>query len=375
MKKILSMFAVLLLFLGTSCANADPVAQKIQFIYINGSNSNNESAKDAYIKGFNSLHKEMKKEFESNEFILSHLLNNQKYSINPDEDILFWGFSSKAELDIVKDNLEESKKNGPIVAHTIRSILAHCMHDAIWVQREHNMQKIIDQLNKKVIAAHSKGEKVVLLGHSAGSFVTVDYIHHKAKGFTIDKFTGKNEHKYTCLDAVANSGMGYMLTSDRVVKNPNEKQFAEAYKNIDKYNELYCAPDDTVIGIVNFGSPFSLFYSSLISRTNDLSALYQSYFLNYIIAKNIFFLTVNFADDPVGFPVTTNVTKSDIEMEYGMTMDPQSRGFIYNYSKVRSGGMFATAHFGYWKHPKRFAKTVREAYIKGYNNFYSVYKI
>ena len=101
MKKILSMFAVLLLFLGASCANADPVAQKIQFIYINGSNSNNERAKDAYIKGFNSLHKEMKKEFESNEFILSHLLNNQKYSIIPNEDILFWGYSSKAELDIV----------------------------------------------------------------------------------------------------------------------------------------------------------------------------------------------------------------------------------------------------------------------------------
>ena len=373
MKKILNLFLVLLLFLGANCVNAEEAAQKIQFIYINGSNSNTEKAKDAYIKGFNSLHKEMRKEFESNEFILSHLLNNQKYSINPNEDILFWGYSSKAELDIVKDNLEESKKNGPIVAHTIRSILAHCMHDAIWVQREQNMQKIVDQLNKMVITAHSKGEKVVLLGHSAGSFVTVDYICHKAKAFTTDKFTGKNEHKLTCLDAFTASGMGYMLASERLVKNPNKKQFAEAYKNIDKYNELYCAPDDTVIGIVNFGSPFSLFYSSVISRTNDLSATYQSLFMNYIIENNLFFITANFADDPVGFPVTTNITKSDIEMEYGLTMNPESRGFLYNYSKVRSGGMFATAHFGYWKHPKRFAKTVRDAYIKGYNNFYSIF--
>ena len=375
MKKVLNLFILILLLWGINCANAEQSTQNVQFIYINGSNSNDERAKEAYVKGFHSLHKEMKKEFETNEFILSHLLNNQKYSVNTEEDILFWGFSSKPELDIIKDNLEESKKSSPVVAHTIRSILAHCMHDAIWVQRENNMQKIIDQLNKRVITAHSKGEKVVLFGHSAGSFVTIDYMRHKLKGVNADVFTGKKENKYTCVDAFTTSGMGYKLASGRLIKNPNEKQFEEAYKNIDKYNELVCAPDDTVVGIVNFGSPFSLFYSSQISRTNDLTAAYQLYFLKYITEKNIFLLTVNFADDPVGFPVTTNVSKADVEMEYDTTFNPESRGFIYNYSKVRSTGMFATAHFGYWKHPKRFARTVREAYIKGYNNFYSVYKI
>ena len=56
MKKILNLFLVLLLFLGANCVQADPVAQKIQFIYINGSNSNTESAKDAYIKGYNNFY-------------------------------------------------------------------------------------------------------------------------------------------------------------------------------------------------------------------------------------------------------------------------------------------------------------------------------
>ena len=60
-------------------------------------------------------------------------------------------------------------------------------------------------------------------------------------------------------------------------------------------------------------------------------------------------------------------------MEFNTTLSPDGKGFIYHYSKTRSTGMFATAHFAYWKHAKRFAKTVRDAYIKGYSNFYSIY--
>jgi hypothetical protein len=58
-------------------------------------------------------------------------------------------------------------------------------------------------------------------------------------------------------------------------------------------------------------------------------------------------LTVNFADDPVGFSVSRNISKSDIEMEFNTTLSPDGKGFIYNYSKTRSTGMFATAHFAY----------------------------
>lgn len=34
------------------------------------------------------------------------------------------------------------------------------------------------------------------------------------------------------------SGMGYKLANEKLKKNPNEKQFMEAYKNIDKYTEF-----------------------------------------------------------------------------------------------------------------------------------------
>ena len=374
MKKILNLFLALLLFLGANCVNAEPATQNIQFIYINGSNSNDERAKEAYVKGFHTMHKQIKNVFENDDFIYQNVLNNGKYTINSNEEILFWGFNSKQELDVIKNNLAETKKSSPIMAQTIRTILAHCMHDAIWVQREANMQKIINQLHRYVMSAHERGEKVILFGHSAGSFVTYEYMLHKLKVVNLDMFTGKKDNKYTCIDAFVKSGLGYKLATDNLVLNPNEKQFAKAYNDIDKYTGIACVPANTILGAVNFGSPLSLFYSSQISRSNEKNAAYQYYFLKYIQENNIFLLNVNFADDPVGFPVSRNISKSDIEMAFNTKMSDSGKGFIYTYSKVRSGGMFATAHFAYWKHAKRFAKAIRDAYKKGYSNFYALYE-
>ena len=102
MKKIFNLIAVFCMLFVCTSVNAQESNQNIQFIYINGSNSNDESAKEAYVKGFHTLHKEIKKVFESDEFITKNLLNNGKYSINQNEEILFWGFNSKQELDVIK---------------------------------------------------------------------------------------------------------------------------------------------------------------------------------------------------------------------------------------------------------------------------------
>ena len=80
MKKILTFSLCLLLFV-TNCVNAETEKQNIQFIYINSSNSNDESAKEAYVKGFHTMHKQMKDIFEDDEFIYKNVLNNGKYSV------------------------------------------------------------------------------------------------------------------------------------------------------------------------------------------------------------------------------------------------------------------------------------------------------
>lgn len=373
MKKILLILIItLILFVRAGVSYAQDNTD-VKFIYVNGSNSNDEIAKTAYINGFHSLHKELKKVFENDEFISKHMLKNNNYVIDENEEVLFWGYQSKKDLEDINDNLVASKKVSPIIVQHLRSFLAHCMHDAIWIQRDYNMKKVIDQMHKNVMQAYKHNQKIVLLGHSAGSFVTYEYLLHKAKAVNLNFLTGKDENKYTCLDAVIDSGIGYQLSNDKVIKNPNEKMFQEGYNNIDKYTECSCIPDKTVLGVINFGSPLSLFYSSQISRSRENSSAYQIHFLKYMQSNDMFFLTVNFADDPLGFPVGSNVSKNDVEMEFNIILDENGKGFIYNYSKIRSKTTFAFSHFAYWKRAKRFAKMVRDAYIKGYNNFYGIY--
>ena len=373
MKKILSLLILSIAILST-CQNSYAESSNnntIKFIYINGSNSNDESAKEVYLKGFHNLHKEMKHVLEQNETTSNQMLKNNL--IDENEEVFFWGFQSKKEINTLNENLADAKKVSPSVSQHLRSFLAHCMHDAIWVQRDYNMQKIVDQLHKNVMKAHKNGQKVVLMGHSAGGFVTYEYLLHKLKAGKIDFLTGKKENKYTCLDAVTKSKMAFELANGKLVKNPNEKQFQEAYNRIDEYTECYCTPDDTLLGIVNFGSPLSLFYSSQISQAKDDISAYQLHFLRYIQSHDMFVMTVNFADDAIGFPVGSNVSKNDIEMEFNTTLDENGKGFVYNYSKVRSRITFAGAHFAYWKLPTKFSKMVRDAYIKGYKNFYGIY--
>ena len=86
--------------------------------------------------------------------------------------------------------------------------------------------------------------------------------------------------------------------------------------------------------------------------------------------NNIFFLTVNFADDPIGFPVSRNYTADELQNMNSLIFSDSSKGFICNKSNVKSPATFIMAHSSYWKHPKKFAKAMRDAYIEGYKNFY-----
>lgn len=86
--------------------------------------------------------------------------------------------------------------------------------------------------------------------------------------------------------------------------------------------------------------------------------------------SNIFFLTVNFADDSIGFPVSKNYTADEMQNMNNLNFSDNTRGFIYNKSDVKSPATFIMAHSSYWKYPKKFAKAVVNAYIEGYKNFY-----
>ena len=106
------------------------------------------------------------------------MLDNGNMYVADKPKIFFWGYNSNSALSTVKEDLLSLSMISPKMAQTVRTIIADVMHDAIWVQKEYNMQVVINNLHKDVMASYKKGEKVVLFGHSAGSFVTYRYLFH-----------------------------------------------------------------------------------------------------------------------------------------------------------------------------------------------------
>jgi hypothetical protein len=148
----------------------------ITFLYLNGSNTNNKSTYEWYVKGIKKLHPMMKKYFEENETIQKEFLKNGQYEIEMQPSIFYWGDKSAESLEFVKNNLNLTKRSSPWFAYKVRELIATCMHDAIWVQKPQNMAIVLTDLHEQVKKETDKGNQVVLFGYSAGSFVTAEYL-------------------------------------------------------------------------------------------------------------------------------------------------------------------------------------------------------
>ena len=171
---------ILLTILALLCLTPVSIAQdtNLTFLYINGSNNNDTKMRDWYINGVNKLHPVMKKKFEKNIQIKKWTKDN-KLVINETPQIFFWGYNSKTDLDFVKDRINISKAFSSFLAYEVRSLLTQFMHDAIWVQKTHNMLPILDDLNEEVKQQAANGQNIILYGYSAGTFVNYQYFSLK----------------------------------------------------------------------------------------------------------------------------------------------------------------------------------------------------
>ena len=145
MKKILGLILGLLLLHNVCLAQTG-----VSFVYINGSNNNDEKMSNWYVEGVEKLHPVLKKKFEKNKEIKEVFLNTQNYKINEEPVIFFWGDKSKNDLEFVQNQLDLTKAFSPTLAYKVRSMLAAYLHDAIWVQKQHNMLPILDDLNETI---------------------------------------------------------------------------------------------------------------------------------------------------------------------------------------------------------------------------------
>lgn len=373
MKKILLTLCALLLVQTAVSAQST----NLTFMYINGSNNNDTKMKDWYIKGVNKLHPVMKKNFEKDETIKNWSKENQLI-INSEPQIFFWGYNSKTDLDFVKDRINISKAFSSTLAYEIRSLLTQFLHDAIWVQKTHNMLPILDELNDRVKEQADKGQNIILYGYSAGSFVTYQYLMYKLPYINLEKlfqalnadeetlkFIHDNPQNDTCLSALSyNKGnIGVITNTGHLVLNQNNEKLKENYLNINQATEKYCAPKGYVRGVVNFASPVPLFYSDMADPNYDLN-FYNKYLTKYIYENGIYFLTVNFKEDPLGFPSSRNLTVAQLEELLNLKIENPT-GVIFDNSSVWSKRSALFAHTSYWSARNTFAKGVVKSFVNG----------
>jgi len=373
MKKILLIILALLLFVPDVFAQEN----NLTFVYINGSNNNDTKMKDWYVRGVNKLHPVMKKKFEKNSTIKKWTRDN-KLSIDDTPQIFFWGYDSKTDLDFVKDRLNISKAFSSTLAYEIRSLLTQFMHDAIWVQKTHNMLPLLDSLNDRVKECHKNGKKVILYGYSAGTFVNYQYMLYKLPYIDIEKlfealtedddilsFVKDNPKNKTCLSALTHDkgNIGVLSNTGHLVLNQNNEKLKENYLKLDTATEEYCAPEGAVKGFVNFASPIPLFYSDLSDKNYEIT-FYNKFATKYILENGLYFLTVNFREDPLGFPSGRNLTIPQFEKVLDLTIENPT-GVIYDNSSVWSKRPAFFAHTSYWSARGVFANAVVKSFVNG----------
>ncbi len=374
MKKII--LSILLIF---NFATISLGADNLSFIYINGSNNNDEKMANWYEKGVKKLHPVLRKKFLKNRSIKKYYSNIGGLNIEEEPVIFFWGYDSKNDLDFVKGQLEISKMVSSSGAYLVRSLTTKFLHDAIWVQKPHNMKPILDELNKTVKIESQKNNKVILYGYSAGTFVTYQYMFNRLRYIDLEKlfkeagadddmmnFVKSNPRQNTCITALSEdgAGLGTFSSIGHMIVNPNKELLKDGYLKLDKITEQVCAPKDDVIGIVNFASPLVLFYSEISDPNYELN-YYNRLMIKYILEKGIFMMTINFREDPLGFPTNRNVTIKEIEKLLEIEVENPS-GVIYDNSGVWSRRMFPFAHTAYWSARGTFSSAIVKSFVNAY---------
>lgn len=373
MKKILGIILGLLMLQNVCLAQTG-----VSFVYINGSNNNDEKMRNWYIEGVQKLHPVMKKKFEKNKEIKKVFLDKPHYKINEDPVIFFWGDKSQKDLEFVQGQLDLTKAFSPTIAYKVRSMLASYLHDAIWVQKQHNMLPILDELNDTVIKEAQKGNKTVLYGYSAGSFVTYEYMFNNLPYLnpeelfneidvseSVRKFASEHPLENTCISALSKAEIGTVSQSGHLIlKKIDDNSLEENYLKLREATKTACAPAGSLQGVVNFASPLVLFYSDLADPDYELT-YYNKLMLKYIIENGLFFITVNYREDPLGFPSTKNLTIDEMEKLANIEIK-NPKGFVYDNSSVWSKRSVLFAHTSYWSAKRTFSNAVVKAFTNGY---------
>ena len=184
-------------------------------------------------------------------------------------------------------------------------------------------------------------------------------------------FVKSHPMKDTCISALSYqyAGVGNVSSAGHIILNQDKNKLKQNYLKIDEMTEKACIPDGKVKGIVNFASPLPLFYSD-ISDPNYEQTFYNKLMIKYIMENGIFVISVNFREDPLGFPSNQNLTIEEIAETIELPIENPS-GVIYDDS-VWSKRPFVLAHTAYWSARGAFSKAIVNSFVNGYKFEYDL---
>lgn len=354
----------------------------ISFIYINGSNIYNEKINKWYKKGIRKFHPCLKDAFEQNPITQECFLKNGEYFIEETPVTFYWGDKNYNSEKLKRKNLTVSKGFITWLACRIRLITNNVLHDVVWIQQYHNMNLVLDDLHKTVCAEIQKGNKVVLYGYSSGSFVAYEYLLSRIRyinvadffnSINISKeqkfFVSQHPMKNTCMSALVQK-LAVFSADGHIILDSDIDSFKKNYVDLNEQTEAVCSPNNAVIGVVNIASPLALFNWNVPSSDFQLT-YYNGLLYKYIFENDMFWITVNYREDPMSFSSRRNLTAGEIENITNLSIEPNS-GFIYDQSTNR-GGISAITHMAYLSTQKKLSKSIVKAYINGYRNQYDCY--
>ena len=307
-------------------------------------------------------------------------LKDGKYFIEESPITFFWGDKNYNDKVVKNNYLSVSKGLIPRLASQIRWTANNVLHDIIWIENYNNMNLVLGDLHETVKAQSQKGNKIVFYGYSSGSFVAYDYLLTRTPYINVADFfssvkASKEKKDFAAQHPMGNTCMAALLkdvavysASGNLIINNDFSDFKKYYMNLNQETCDLCIPNNSVMGMVNIASPLVLFHSDLSDPDFELT-YYNRLLYKYILENNMFWLTVNYREDPLSFPRGKNLTVEEIEKITNLAIAPCG-GFIYDQSNTH-GGVLAMTHLRYLSTNKTLSKAVVKAYVDGYSHKYN----